>query len=730
MGGLRPALCAAVAAALATVGADSARAQAGGQDRTPAARWTAEPIALDGGLTESAWRRADSVTEFTQLDPDEGAPASERTVVRFLATGEALYVGVEAYDSLPALLSRAQLRRDADLGSDDAFTILLDPQRDRRSGYLFSVNPNGAMYDAEIQGPDDTNDDWDGRWDARALVLPWGWSAEIRLPWQTLRYPRSEGPWGLNLERYIHRNNELVLWRAWQRHQGLLFQEAQGALGGLDSLPERPRAEIRPYVVMAQSQAERDYAPNGGSSVLQDRRREARVGGDLKLGLGPTLTLDLTANSDFAQVEVDERVVNLTRFPLRFPEKRPFFLENSGIFDMGESGEVELFYSRRIGLADDGQFRPLHAGGRLHGRTGQYRVGVLATRSGAGSTENATDVVARVSRDLLSRGRVGAMLTSRHEDGASGRWSVGLDGQLPLLLEEQNLVFSGYGAATSDDEGGASAWGLSLDYPNDWTDSYVGISRVGNGFDPALGFVREDGVRRYVGGLQFFPRPPGLGVRRLDLKLLEWEVAERLEGGQAWATYEIRPFGVELDGGSAMELNLQRYVDVPDEAFEVFPGSRVPAGSYRFDRVEARYLSAAHRTWVLDVAASVGEFYDGTSREFETSLELRAAPHLIGYLDYALQSVRRPGPDFTARVVRAGIDVAASPRLGASALVQWENESDRMGVNLRVHWTPQPGTDFYLAWTSVWPTGLGDGIPWRRPEHGMLVGKVVHYLRW
>jgi hypothetical protein len=323
------------------------------------------------------------------------------------------------------------------------------------------------------------------------------------------------------------------------------------------------------------------------------------------------------------------------------------------------------------------------------------------------------------------------MVASRHLPDRAGRWSAGLDAELPFLVGGQNLVVSGYGAATAEEErAGAGAWGLFADYPNDWSDSYLGVSRIGEGFDPPLGFVREDGIRRYVGGLQFFPRVPLFGARRLNLKVLEWEVANHLDGAPAYAAYEIRPFGIEFDGGEELELNLQRFVDAPDEDFEVFPGSVIPAGRYRYNRVEARYLSAAGRRWTFDLTASAGQFYDGTSRELEASVEFRTAPHLIAFLDYGLEAVRRPRSDFTARVARVGLDLAASPRLGGSALVQWENESDRLSMNVRLRWAPRPGTDVYLAWNGAWPTALESGLPWRRPEHGVLIGKVVHYLRW
>ncbi|MBA2458902.1 MAG: hypothetical protein H0V43_08110 [Gemmatimonadales bacterium] len=552
-------------------------------------RWTAGPV---------------------QLDPEEGDPATERTVVRLLGTARGLYIGLLAYDSVPGEIGRAQLHRDADFTSDDSFTILLDPQQDRRTGYLFSVNPNGALYDAEIMGPDDTNPEWDGRWDAHARLTPWGWSAEVWLPWQ----------------RFTRRKNEVALWRGWRRHQGILFHEAQGTLIGLDSLPGRPRAEIRPYVVMAQSQAERDFGDDGGSHIVAASEGDIRIGGDVKLAVAPTMTLDLTLNSDFAQVEVDRQVVNLTRFPLQFPEKRPFFLESSGTFALGEPGEVELFYSRRVGLAEDGTPVPLDAGARLHGRAGPYRVGVLAVRTGG------------------------------DEDAA-------------------------------------------------------GANRIGQGFDPALGFVREDGIQRYIGGFQFFPRPGVLGIRRLDLKPIAWEVADDLDGERAYAFYEIRPLGVEFDGGTAVELNLQRFVDVPGERFEIFPGSVIRPGSYTYDRVEARYLSSADRPWTLDLTASAGEFYDGTATELEASLELRSAPHLITFVDYGVQAVRRPRSDFTAQVVRVGVDLAASPRFGGSVLTQWENESNRLSVNARLHWSPQPGSDVYLAWEQRLAYGAGGRDP-------------------
>src|SRR5437879_6171385 len=455
-------------------------------------------LRLDGALDEPIWRQADSITDFTQTDPDEGRPATERTVVRLLATPAGLWVGVWAYDSHPEAIRRAQLRRDSDLSSDDVFTLVLDPLRDRRSGYFFEVNPNGAMTDAEVLTFQDVNRDWDGVWDARARVTPQGWTAELFIPWQTLRYPSGGGDvWGVNCARFLRRRNEEALWRAWRRSEGILFLPAEGAVAGFTELPQRRPAELRPYLSAASQ-----FAPGHAET--------AKTGLDAKIAAAPTLTLDVTANTDFSQVEVDEQVVNLTRFPVFFPEKRPFFLESSGTFDFGQTDRISMFYSRRIGIdSASGSPVPLDAGARLSGRIGHERIGLLAVRTGG--REDAFDVVARVKHDVFSRGYVGGIVTSQSRPGLGDRMTEGADVQLPFVVKGQNLVFGGF-LATARDSARApttTGWRVYVDFPNDRMDHFVGFTRVTTGFDPALGFVNETDIFRHTGQLIFYPRPHG-----------------------------------------------------------------------------------------------------------------------------------------------------------------------------------------------------------------------------
>jgi uncharacterized protein DUF5916 len=689
---------------------------------------TTESIHLDGRLVEPAWLTADSVTSFTQLDPDEGAPATERTVVRLLDTPTGLAIGFWGYDRDPAAIRHAQLRRDADFGSDDFFTVVLAPELDRRSGYVFRVNPNGALADAEIIGRDDANLDWDGIWDARAAITPEGWTAELLIPWQTLRYPRDQSRWGLNFQRYIRRTNEEALWQGWHRQQGLLFQDAEGTLEGVGELPGRRRLELRPYAATEATLAERSFGPGGGDSVVTPGDIDPKVGGDAKLGLGQTLTLDLTANTDFAQVEADRQVINLTRFPLFFPEKRPFFLEGGGTFDFGQSGRTQMFYTRRIGLADDGTPIPLLAGARLQGRAGRERLGLLAVRTGG--AEDAWDLVGRVQHDVLSRGHVGAIATAQDAAGPA-RLGGGLDFELPFVAGGQNLVLAGFGAGTRDRPDGptSTAWRLFVDYPNDWADGFFAVSRIEAGFDPALGFVLENGIWRHTGGLEVFPRPHRLGIRRLSFKPMEWDVNHRLGGGLSHASYQVKPLGVEFESGDEVAVLLERVIDVPQTPFDLFPGSTVAPGRYQYDRALVVATSSPGRPIGLSVEASAGEFYDGTSTEVSGELTVRVAPHLVFATEYSRQAVDRPMGGFVARAIRLRTDLSATPRLGGSVFLQWENESDRLTVNARVHWILRPGSDIYLAWNTAWPTGLAAGIPWSHPEHGALIVKVVSLLR-
>jgi len=687
-------------------------------------------LRLDGVPDEPAWLTADSITDFIQKEPAEGRPATERTVVRLLATSDGLWVGLWAYDARPSAIRHTALRRDSDFESDDAFTLLLDPLRDHRTGFLFSVNPNGAMADAQVIDFETTNPDWNGVWDARARITPSGWTAELFIPWQTLRYRPDNDVWGVNLRRLIRRNNEEVLWRGWRRTEGILFLPHEGAVAGFRGLPRRPIAELRPYGAVTGQARALQYPPEGNDSLLTLGSAGLKAGLDAKLAPAPTLTLDLTANTDFAQVEADDQVINLTRFPLFFPEKRHFFLESSGIFKYGVVDHATVFYSRRIGLDTLGNAVPLTAGARLTGRLGSDQLGLLAVRTG--DSENAVDLVARVKHDALSRGYVGGVFTSQSRPGVGGtRLAGGADFSFPLYVHGQNLVLAAWAAGSRESATRpiATAWRIYADYPNDAMDNFLSLMRVERGFDPALGFVLETDVLRHTGHVDIFPRPHVLGIRQLEFSLLTWEGVTHLDGTPSHSVYQVTPLGAVFESGDQFLVNLKRLEDAPSTPFEIFRGDTITPGNYYFNRAELQFTSSAGRAASMGLTASAGDFYAGTSTELDAALTVRAAPHVITELDYSQLAARLTPVSFTARTARLRLDLAATPRLGSTFFVQWDNESDRLTVNARLHWIPSPGSDAYLVWNSAWPTGLADGVPWNRPARGGLVGKVVYYFR-
>ena len=369
---------------------------------------SSDKIHLDGRLDEPDWTRADSLSDFRQREPKVGEPATERTVVKVVRDATALYIGVRAYDSESRRIRATQLRRDADLSSDDNVVLLIDSFHDRRGAFVFETNPNGARWDAQLANLDALNENWNGIWDVAVSRDAAGWTAEFRIPFQTLRFRREPGMrFGFNVRRFIRRKNEQDLWRSWGRAEGLYQLLKAGDLIDIGPLDRAQVVELYPYVLSRAIEPAHD----SGGARLGRGFVGVKSGLDAKVAVSPTLTADLTAGTDFAQVEADEQVINLTRFPFFFPEKRQFFLESSGLFDFGTPGRTQVFYSRRVGLDSAGNPIPIVAGERLYGRQGPWRIGVLDAQTG-GNREN--DAVVRVQHDLLARsylGIIGALQT-------------------------------------------------------------------------------------------------------------------------------------------------------------------------------------------------------------------------------------------------------------------------------------------------------------------------------
>src|SRR5437667_5867560 len=697
------------------------------------------PISLDGQLNGPAWAGADSIIDFRQREPSAGAPATERTVVKVLRDAAALYVAVRAYDRDMRHVRASELRRDADLSSDDNVQMLIDSFHDRRGAFVFGTNPNGAMWDAQLVGIDNLNEDWNGIWDVVVTRDSAGWTAVFRIPFRALRFYRGEDlRFGFNVRRFIRRKNEQDLWCSWGRAEGLYQLLNEGELTELGALNRVRDVEAYPYVLTRATAAEHDSA----GARIGDGFFGGKAGLDVKVPVTPTVTADLTASTDFAQVEVDQQVINLSRFPFFFPEKREFFLESSGLVDFGTPSRVQVLYSRRIGLDTSGAAVPIIAGGRVTGRVGPWRLGLLDTQTGG--VERANDAVLRVQHDLFARSFIGAIGSLRTVSSSGAQAAGGFDVDLPLVVHGQNVEpkFWIAGSRTPGVSGVPLAWRISTDNPNDLFDNFVSLYRIDPGFTPALGFVRRTGIWETTGHTNFMPRPHALGIRQLDFKFIpEWDIITNSTGSLGrsgdWQTawFEWRFLGGDRENGDRFEVNFQRFLDAPTDTFDIFRRVKVPPGRYWWSRYELQYFMSSGRPLGFGAFANWGRFYGGRSTDLELNVVWRGGGHVIVSTDLTRTTARLPLAGFTALLLLNRLEYDFNTRASLLAFVQYDNESERVDFNVRFHWIPVIGEDVFMVRNSGYFTEplarlrFPDTRALARPLNGAFVVTAGHRPR-
>jgi hypothetical protein len=686
------------------------------------------------------WSTVDSIDDFRQREPREGSPATERTVVKVAHDAEAVYIVVRCYDSDMRAVRASQLRRDADLSSDDNIQLLIDSFDDRRSAFVFGTNPNGAMWDAQFSGVDDLNENWNGVWDVAVSRDTSGWTAAFRIPFRALRFHAGiNQEFGFNVRRFIRRKNEEDLWRSYGRAQGLYHLNNEGTITDLGDLHRPHDVELYPYALGRAVETEHDSI--GGETVKGFFGGKGGV--DAKLGITPTLTADLTLNTDFAQVEADQQVINLTRFPFFFPEKRQFFLESSGLFDYGTPSMVQLFYSRRIGLDTSGAPVPILAGGRVYGRLGPWQLGMIDAQTGG--SDPANDAVVRVTHDLFDRSYIGAIGTLHAGPAGQGvQRAGGLDVDLPLVVHGMNLEPKVYlaGSQTPGVPGTPLAWRLSTDNPNDLFDNFVSLYRIDGAFAPPLGFVRRTGIWETTGHVDFTPRPGVLGIRQLSFTfpIPSWDIIANESGSPLrsadWQTawLEWRVFGGDRQNGDHFEVNFQRLMDAPADTFDIFSGVRIQPGRYWWSRYEVQYFMSPGRPLSFGAFVNWGPFYNGHSTQLELSAVWHGGGHIIASTDLTRTTARLPVGAFTAVLSANRLEYDFNTRASVLAFVQYDNESERVDFNVRVHWIPVIGDDLFVVWNSGYTTDplarfrFPDTQALSRPLNGAFVVKVVHRL--
>ena len=672
-----------------------------------------ERIVLDGRLDEEVWRRAIPAADFVQIDPANGVAATEPTEVRIAYDGESLYMGVTCYDAEPDRWLGYERRRDQFLAADDRFMWTIDTYLDARSGYFFEMNPSGLMADSWF-GVNGDNRAWDGIWNARVRRTDIGWIIEIEIPFRTLNFDPDSDTWGINFQRTVRRKNEDSIWMGWARNQGLRRMTNAGRLTGLRETSQGVGLDVKPYGLLS-AQASPGRGAGSGN-------READAGVDVFYNPTPGLRTNLTINTDFAQTEVDQRQVNLTRFNLFFPERRDFFLDGALFFDFASNGNsgnqptgellVNPFFSRRIGLSPFGLPQKIDFGTKVTGQMGGQDVGLLHVRTGDDEDNNMVGedfTVARVKRRVLQQSYFGAMYTRRDvpDDAADASHTVGLDFRLATsgFRGSQNLSATGWllHANRPGISSASNAFGVLIDYPNDrWAASFS-AREVQRNFDPAVGFVTRRDFRRYTPSLTFGPRPRGHRfIRRFQFGST-LDVLTDLNNQLLERAVNLTLFDLQLHTQDAFGVELVPTHERLDAPFEISRGVVLPMGAeYDYTRLQFRGQTANRRIVALNGRFETGSFYSGTRHQTVVQVTLRARPGYIVYMNGEWNEVRLAEGRFTSNLYRLIAETQFTPFIALVNNAQFDTTSRVLGWQSRFRWIVRPGSDLYFVYTHNW----------------------------
>jgi hypothetical protein len=698
-----------------------------------------QDVDLNGRLDEAFWSQAMVVSDFTQQNPVEGGEPSWPTEVRVAYDSDNLYIAVMVFDD-PDEVIAFQRERDAFLYSDDTFAWVLDTFRDGRTGYQFEINPAGAMSDGLITGSSGgghgggggfggVNRSWDGIWEARTRRLEDGWSAEIRIPFRTVNFDPNSDSWGINFQRSIRRYQETVLWRGHRRNQGLNRLVNAGVLTGLTGMTQGIGLEARPSAIASWENTPANSDPT---------TFPADASLDLNYSITPSLRGSLSFNTDFAEVESDQRRVNLTRFPLFFPERRDFFLEGSSVFEFAPRSSPRPFFSRRIGLAG-GEPIPINLGARLTGQVGSTEIGFYQMRTGSKvlsdddmtRVENEDFTVARVRQQVFEQSSIGMIYTRRgtHRDSTGfapdDRHTVGVDLVLNTrrFFGDNNFEVEAFYVWNSDPEPDKTlepgekrpGWndltsrGFRLNYPNDLWSGHVSYREFGSAYDPAVGFVNRNDFRRVEPRIGYSPRPAIDWIRQINFSVQYralWGLGSGILEERNW---DFSLLDLDFESGDNITVQAKNTFEFLDREFEISDGIIVQPGEYSNWGWEFRGRTASRRVVSVRANMNLEGFWDGTRRRYEGNLTVRPTPGVNLTGSFERNDVSLSGGDFTTNLYRFEGGFDPSPWVGMTSQVQFDNVSDVLGLFARLRWILTPGNEIYVVYTHNW-RDFGDDL--------------------
>lgn len=665
---------------------------------------TSEPINLDGVLDEPVWSKALRISDFTQRELHAGMPATERTEVAVAYDRDNLYVAVWCYDREPDKIRAKEFARDFEYGLDDNFILVFDTYRDKRNGFLFATNPVGARMDAQVfNNGSSTNTYWDGVWDVHTRITQEGWFAEFKIPLYTLKYRTNLDvqDWGINFERNIRRKREQSRWRGWNRNYDISHVNQAGVLRGLKELRNRQFVEFKPYTIGG-AQSGRT---SGQQTVLNG-------GGDVNYLLSPAYRLNVTVNTDFAQVESDQQQVNITRFPLFFPELRPFFLEGADYFDMGYGGNrITPFYTRRIGLDSNREAVPILAGARLLGKERNRTLGLMTIQTGETEGGQGTNYsVASWRQDVGEQSLIGAMSVNTF---VPGRWhtTTGVRGsyRTSRLFGDKNLVVGATYVHTYDSDtafiSNAFAYRAYLNYLNDRWDVVLTTQKSPAPFDPEVGLMRRSNFRENFALFNYKPRPSKKlkWIRQFTftpaiLTFTQYDDTRKLQSFE----YELGFLGFETRSGEALSASYKRIGEGLDRDFNLSDTLSIKQGEYWWNEWNASVSTFNSRTLSGNLQFATGEYFTGTNTSTSAEMALRLSKYLRLALRYQTNRIELPEGSLTTELYGLRTNYAINPNTFGSLIGQWSATDEELILNFRLRWIPIIGTDVFLIVNQVY----------------------------
>ncbi len=656
-----------------------------------------EAPVIDGLLDDSVWENATVIRDLHQYDPAEHGVPTEESIFYVMYDDDNLYVGARLYDSDPDQIAAKQMIQGQSVGIDDRFEIILDPFNNMRAGYKFMLNPNGVRRDGIFERPADINPDWDGIWDGEAVINDQGWTAEMAIPFKSLNFDPANPDWGFTIGRAIPRKREKMAWTSYGRAVNL---SSTGVLSGFENLRQGRGLDVIPSIIVA---GNRNY-----STSADDTSTDPSL--DVFYNFTPSLTGVLTFNTDFSATEVDDRQVNLSRFSAFFPEKRDFFLQDVDIFSFGDLHRNGIpFFSRRIGLSNNGQPVDLDVGAKLTGRMGRFNVGVLGVSQdgyeGRNGTVDPTDMfVGRIAANVLEESTLGMIVTDGNPGSNLDNSLVGADFRYRnTRLTKGRTIDSGVWYQQSDSEGIESedaSYGATFRVlANEGLAFESRYEVVEDNFDPALGFVNRAGYERVWLASSYLHRPvdhPWIRANQTWFSFSQYDDINTGEMQSRWLSF--RPLRLDNHRGDRVNLQWTSQTEVLVEPFEISEGVAILPGEYEFDSTRVSFQLASDRVFSPNFSIEDGDYYGGTKQTLNGGIDWRPSNRLYLGTGYEYNDIELPVGNFTTRLIQLRANFAFNVRWSWVNLLQYDNISDTVGLNSRLRFNPRAGEDLYIVW--------------------------------